>query len=84
MPSLCSSLTTSMPGVPLGTTNDLIAALPLVLSTVAQTTTASLRPPAVTKIFSPLRTHSSPSRRAVAVIEPESDPDAGSVIAIDA
>jgi hypothetical protein len=56
MPSLCSSRSTRMPGVPLGTTNDLIAARPRSLSRVAQTTTASARSPDVTKIFSPLRT----------------------------
>ena len=55
MPSLCSSRSTSMPGVPFSTTKDLIAARPFVLSTVAHTTTAFERPPAVTKIFSPLR-----------------------------
>ena len=54
MPSLCSSRSTTMPGVPFSTTKDLIAARPLLLSTDAQTTTASQRPPAVTKIFSPL------------------------------
>ena len=56
MPSLCSSRSTTMPGVPFSTTKDLIAARPLDLSSDAHTTTASLRPPAVTKIFSPLRT----------------------------
>ena len=56
MPSLCSSRSTFMPGVPWGTTNDLIAARPSSLSSVAQTTTASQRSPEVTKIFSPFRT----------------------------
>jgi hypothetical protein len=56
MPSLCSVRTTSKPGVPFSTTNDLIAARPLLLSSVAQTTTASARSPDVTKIFSPLMT----------------------------
>ena len=37
-----------MPGVPLGTTNDLIAARPSALSSVAHTTTWSERSPAVT------------------------------------
>jgi hypothetical protein len=45
-----------MPGVPLATTNDLIAARPRSLSSVAQTTMWSARSPEVTKIFSPLRT----------------------------
>lgn len=84
MPSLCSTRTTSKPGVPFSTTNDLIAARPFVLSRVAQTTTASARSPAVTKIFSPLITYSSPSSRAVAVIAAESEPQSGSVIAIAA
>jgi hypothetical protein len=39
-------------GVPLGTTNDLIAARPSLRSSVAQTTTESARSPEVTKIFS--------------------------------
>ena len=56
MPSLCSSRSTVIPGVPLGTTNDLIAARPSDLSSVAQTTIASARSPEVTKIFSPLMT----------------------------
>ena len=50
---------------PSGTTNDLIAARPRSWSRVAQTTTASERSPEVTKIFSPFRTYSSPSRTAV-------------------
>ena len=56
IPSLCSSRSTSMPGVPFSTTKDLIAARPFDLSSVAHTTTALERPPAVTKIFSPLST----------------------------
>ncbi len=48
MPSLCSSRSTTMPGVPFSTTKDLIAARPRDLSSVAHTTTASERPPAVT------------------------------------
>ena len=56
MPSLCSRRSTVMPGVSFMTTNDLIAARPSDLSSVAQTTTASQRPPAVTKIFSPSST----------------------------
>ena len=43
MPSFCSSPTSVMPGVPAGTTNDLMPARPALLSTVAQTTT---KPPA--------------------------------------
>ena len=48
MPSLCSSRSTVMPGVPFMTTKDLIAARPSVLSSVAHTTTASERSPEVT------------------------------------
>ena len=48
MPSLCSTRSTRMPGRSLGTTNDLMAAPPMDLSSVAQTTTASLRAPEVT------------------------------------
>ncbi len=74
MPSLCSSRSTVMPGVPLGTTKLLIAARPWLLSRVAQTTTASHRSPEVTKIFSPLMTYSSPSRTAVVAMLAESEP----------
>ena len=55
IPSLCSRRSTFMPGVPLGTTKDLIAARPNFLSKVAQTTTESARSPEVTNIFSPFR-----------------------------
>src|SRR5512139_635595 len=82
MPSLCSRRSTFIPGVPLGTTKDLIAARPRLLSRVAHTTTASHRSPAVTKIFSPLRTYSSPSSTAVVWMLAESEPVPGSVIAM--
>ena len=84
MPSLCSSRATVTPGCSRGTTKDLIAARPALLSTVAHTTMWSAREPEVTKILVPLRTHSSPSRVAVAVTAAESEPNDGSVIAIDA
>src|SRR4051794_38412484 len=84
IPSLCSSRSTFMPGVPFWTTNDLIAARPSDLSSVAQTTTLSARSPEVTKIFSPLRMYSSPSLRAVVDRFAESEPMPGSVIAIAA
>ena len=84
MPSLCSRRSTRMPGVPFGTTNDLIAARPSSRSSVAHTTTASQRSPEVTKIFSPFRTYSSPSRTAVVVMFAESEPVPGSVIAMPA
>ncbi len=48
MPSLCSSRSTFIPGLPLRTTNDLIAARPRDLSRVAHTTTLSARSPEVT------------------------------------
>ena len=44
----------------------------------------SARSPEVTKIFSPLRTYSSPSRTAVVLMLAESEPVPGSVIAIPA
>ena len=44
----------------------------------------SARSPEVTKIFSPLRTYSSPSRTAVVVMLAESEPVPGSVIAMPA
>ena len=53
-------------------------------SSEAHTTTSSQRSPAVTKIFSPLSTQSSPSRRAVVRIAAESLPASGSVMAIEA
>ena len=64
--------------------NDLIAALPTERSSEAQTTIRSARSPEVTKIFSPLRTYSSPSSSAVVRIAAESEPASGSVIAIAA
>ena len=48
IPSFFSSRATLMPGVPCSTTNDLIAARPKPLSSVAQTTTESARAPEVT------------------------------------
>ncbi len=85
MPSLCSSRTTSTPpGCSRGTTKLLIAARPRLLSTVAHTTMWVAREPAVTKIFSPLMTYSSPSRVAVVLTAAESEPKLGSVMAIAA
>ena len=84
IPSFLSSRTTSMPGVPRGTTNDLIATRPASRSRLAHTTTALARSPEVTKIFSPLITHSSPSSVAVVRMAAESDPAPGSVMAIAA
>ncbi len=48
MPSLCSSRSTFIPGLSLRTRNDLMAARPSCLSSVAHTTTLSARPPDVT------------------------------------
>jgi hypothetical protein len=56
MPSLSSTRTSFRPGLSRSTTNGLIAARPLVGSTVAHTTSRSARSPAVTKIFSPFST----------------------------
>ena len=72
------------PGVPFFTRKDLMAARPLDLSRVAHTTTESERSPAVTKIFSPLMTYSSPSSLAVVETAEESEPKDGSVIAMEA
>ncbi len=84
MPSLCSRRSTVTPGCSRGTMKDLIAARPLLLSSVAHTTIWDAREPAVTKIFSPLITYSSPSSTAVVVTAAESDPNPGSVMAIAA
>src|SRR5258705_3007442 len=84
MPSLCSSRSTVPPGCSRGTMNDLIAARPGDLSSVAHTTMWLAGEPAVTKIFSPLITYSSPSSLAVVDTAAESEPNRGSVIAIAA
>ena len=84
IPNLCSRRATSHPGVPFSTIKDLMAALPSDLSSVAHTTSVSQRSPSVTKIFSPLRTHSSPSATAVVLMLAESEPVLGSVIHIAA
>ena len=73
-----------MPGVPLVTTKDLIAARPSFLSKVAHTTTASARSPEVTKIFSPFKIYSLSTLVAVVRIAAESEPQLGSVIAMAA
>ncbi|EUA13794.1 hypothetical protein I553_6913 [Mycobacterium xenopi 4042] len=54
------------------------------MSSVAHTTMWVAREPAVTKIFSPLITYSSPSSLAVVDTAAESDPNPGSVMAIAA
>ena len=84
MPSLCSRRSTVTPGCSRGTMNDLIAARPSDLSSVAHTTMWVAREPAVTKIFSPLMTYSSPSSLAVVDTAAESEPKLGSVMAIAA
>ncbi|SKV75999.1 Uncharacterised protein [Mycobacteroides abscessus subsp. massiliense] len=61
-----------------------MAGRPLVLSRVAHTTMWVAREPAVTKIFSPLMTYSSPSSLAVVVTAAESEPKPGSVMAMAA
>ena len=84
MPSLCSSRSSFMPGLSRSTTNDLIAARPWSGRASPRRRSASARSPEVTKIFSPLRTYSSPSSSAVVRIAAESEPASGSVIAIAA
>ncbi len=84
MPSLSSRRSTVTPGCSRGTMNDLIAARPNDLSSVAHTTMCVARDPAVTKIFSPLMTYSSPSSLAVVDTAAESEPNPGSVMAIAA
>jgi len=84
MPSLRSRRSTVTPGCSRGTMNDLIAARPSDLSSVAHTTMWVAREPAVTKIFSPLITYSSPSSTAVVDTAAESEPNPGSVMAIAA
>jgi len=82
MPSFLSLWVTVKPGVPFSTRNDLMPARPADLSRVAHTTTPWARQPVVTKIFSPLSTHSSPSRAAVVCTMDGSEPQPGSVIAM--
>ena len=57
-------------------------ARPAALSSVAHATTPWQRTPPVTKIFSPLSTHMSPSRLAEVSTIDGSEPQPGSVIAI--
>ena len=83
MPSFFSFPLTTKPGVSFSIRKDLMPARPADLSMVAQTTTPSQRQPVVTKIFSPLITHSSPSSTAVHCTIDGSEPQPGSVIAID-
>src|SRR3990172_2921876 len=87
IPSLCSNFETWQPGVPASTTNERIPALPADLSIVAQTTikpweSTSALCPLVTKIFSPLSTHSLVSLSSTAEVRMAdvSDPACGSVI----
>src|SRR3712207_9200221 len=81
MPSFFSRLSSLRPGLSRSTTNDLIAARPLLGSRVAQTTSRSARSPAVTKIFSPFSTYSSPSSVAVLRVAAGSEPADGSGLA---
>jgi hypothetical protein len=82
MPSFFSLWATSKPGVPLSIRKDLMPARPAFRSIVAHTTTPSARQPVVTKIFSPLMIHSSPSSTAVVCTREGSEPQPGSVIAM--
>ncbi len=87
MPSFFSRPTSFMPGVPAGTTKDLMPARPALLSTVAHTTTkppstVEAPSPAVQKIFVPFSTYSSPSSSAVVWMAAASEPAPASVMAI--
>ena len=95
MPSLCSSLVTFTPGVPASTTKARIPARPAEGSILAHTTMKPLPSfsyslkalsPAVTKIFSPLMTHSLvfSSNMARARMAEVSEPAPGSVMHIAA
>ena len=85
MPSLCSSRSTFMPGVVALDDERLDRRAALATGRASpRRRSASARSPEVTKIFSPLRTYSSPSSSAVVRIAAESEPASGSVIAIAA
>ena len=84
MPSLCSSRSTVMPGVPLGTTNDLIAARPEALSSVAHTTTASAALAGGDVDLLAVEDVLVAVEPAVVAMLAESEPAPGSVIAIAA
>ena len=83
-PILRSGFDCSSPGMPLSSTNctTLRSSGGLPSSSLQMNTIVSAYGPFVMNVFEPFRTYSSPSRRAVACIEPNaSDPELGSVIA---
>jgi len=65
--------------VPCSTTNAEMPFLPLSGSVTAKTTITSPTDPWVVKVFEPLSTHAAPSRRAVVLVPPASEPAVGSV-----
>jgi hypothetical protein len=81
MPSLSSFLPIANPGVPFSTMNDAWPRCPSAGSTVATTTLTSAMPPLEMNTFEPLRTQSSPTRRAVVRSERTSEPAPASVTA---
>ncbi len=83
-PILRSGFDCSNPGMPLSRTNctTLRSAGALPSSSLQMNTIVSAYGPFVMNVFEPFRTYSSPSRRAVACIEPNASlPEFGSVIA---
>ena len=80
-PELVLFLAHPKPGVPFSTMNDAWPRWPSAGSTVATITLTSAMPPLEMKTFAPLRTHSSPSRRAVVRSDRTSDPALASVTA---
>ncbi len=84
MPIFRSGFDCSSPSIPESRTNERIlrslGSLPS--SSLQMNTIVSAKGPLVMKVFEPLRTNSSPSRRAVESIEPKaSEPELGSVMA---
>ena len=73
-PSLSSFLPARNPLVPRSTMKAETPLLPLVRSVTAMTTAVSARRPLVMNVFDPLSTHSAPSRTAVVLVPPASEP----------
>ena len=71
---MSSFLPALKPGVPRSTTKAEMPFLPFDLSVTAITTAVSARPPFVMKVLEPLRIQWSPSRTAVVLVPPASDP----------
>ena len=73
-PSLSSFFPERKPCVPRSTTKAEIPFLPLLRSVTAITTAVSATRPLVMNVFDPLSTQESPSRTAVALVPPASEP----------